>query len=156
MVPALRHPDSVSPATKWSIGAGLYLFVWATAVAYLLSDILTLFGEVIGLPARAAMVVLAVPSLVIGAVAWWAAVERRGAYAYRLGVLVGLLTAVVTGLVWMVRFVAVWGVELLAVEAVAILAAVVLGVAAVAGALVGLPLMYARRRLDGPTSPSPL
>lgn len=154
MVRALHPLPTVSPSKKWSIAAGLYLFCWAAAVAFLLSDILTLLGEVIGLPPGFALAIVASPALLIGAAAWWAVVERRAAYAYRLGGLVGLLTALLTGLVWLARFVDVWGVEMVAVDIVAVLVAFVLGVAAVVGALVGLPLMYARRRLDGPPGAS--
>lgn len=154
MVRALRFPSSVSPSTKWSIASGIYLFLGATAVAYLLSDLLTLLGEVIGLPPGLALAVMASPALLIGAAAWWVVVERRAAYAYRYGGLVGLLTALLTGLVWVARFVDVWGVEMATVDIVSFLVAFVLGVAAVAGALVGLPLMYARRRLDGSPSAS--
>lgn len=67
---------------------------------------------------------------------------------------VGLLTALLTGLVWVTRFVQVWGVETVAIEIVALLAAFVLVVAAVAGTIAGLPLMSARRRLDGRHRPS--
>lgn len=154
MVPDLRLPSSVSPATSWSIAAGLYLFCWAAAVAFLLADILTLLGDVIGLPPGFALAVMPSPALPIGAAAWWAVVERRAAYAYRYGGLVGLLTALLTGLVWVARFVDVWGVEMAAVDIVSVLVAFVLGVAAVVGALVGLPLMYTRRRLDGSPSAS--
>lgn len=150
MVSARRLPASVAPTTTWSVVAGCYLFLMATAVALLLSDVLTLFGEVIGLPTGYGLVILASPALPIGATAWWAVVERRGAYAHLRGALVGLLTALLTGLVWVARFVAVWGVEMVAVDVVTLLASFVVGVAAVAGAIVGLPLIHARRRLDAP------
>lgn len=149
MVPALPSSSRVTPSTKWSVAAGCYLFLCATALAFLLADLLSLLGEVIGLPPVFGLAIMAGPALVIGAFAWWAIVERRADYAYRRGVIVGFLTALLTGLVWLVRFVDVWGVEMVAVGIVATLAAFVLGVAAIAGALVGLPLMYARRRLDG-------
>lgn len=148
MAPARRLPASVSPETTWSVAAGGYLFACAIGLAVLLDDILTLFADVIGLPGAFGLVLLASPALPIGAAAWWAVVERPRIYAYRRGALAGLLTAVLTGLVWVGRFVQVWGVEMVAVEIVALLAGVVLGVAAVAGTLVGPPLLYARRRLD--------
>lgn len=142
------HPDyHVSSAIKWSIGAGIYMFVWATATAFLLYDVLVLLAEVIGLPTGYAMVVLASPALVFGAVAWWAVVERRNAYTYRFAGTFGLVTALLTGLLWTVRFVSVWGFEMVAVDIVTLLVVLVLGLAVVAGVLTGLPLMYARRRL---------
>jgi hypothetical protein len=139
----------VSPSVKWSVYAGLCLFGCATVTAVLLADVLALFAEVVGLPARYAMVLLASPALLVGTVTWWAVVERRRAYAYRVGGAVGLLTALLTGLLWTARFVTVWGVEMLAVPIVAVLVLFVLGITAVAGVLVGLPLMYARRRTGG-------
>lgn len=144
---ALRRDSSVPPSITWSIYAGFYLFACATATALLLSDVLGLLAEVLGLPAAYWMVVLASPALVVGAVAWWAAVERRRSYTYLLGSAVGLVTALLTALLWTARFVASWGFEMLAVPAVSVLATVVVGVAAVAGGLAGLPLVYARRRL---------
>lgn len=147
MTSARQSRAPLPPATTWSIGAGLSLFLCATAVAYALSDLLALLGDVIGLPAGFAMVILASPSLAIGALLWWTVVERRAAFAYRFGAGVGLLTAALTGLLWVLRFVDVWGFEMLAVDVVAVLAAVVLGVAVTVGAIIGLPLMYARRRL---------
>lgn len=125
------------------------MFVCATATAFLLHDLLGLLGEVIGLPAAYAMVILASPALAIGAVVWWAVVERRDAYTYRLGGAFGLVTALLTGLLWTVRFVGFWGFEMLVIPIVAFLVAFVLGLTALAGVLAGLPLMYARRRLDG-------
>ena len=124
--------------------AGAYLFVCATLTAFLLSDVLVLLGDALGLPAGYAMFVLASPALAVGAVGWWALVERRGSYTYLVGAAVGLLTALLTGLVWIVRFVSSWGVEFLLT--VGVLVGVVLGWAVAAGVLAGLPLMYARRR----------
>lgn len=148
MAPAL-HPDTgVPPSTKWSVYAGLYMFVWATATAFLLSDVLGLLADAIGLPAPFAMVILASPALVIGAATWWAVVERRDAYSYRLAGAFGLVTALLTGVVWTVRFVTVWGVEMLVIPIVSLLVLLVLGIAVVAGVVTGLPLMYARRRLS--------
>lgn len=149
MAPASSPLADLPPATRWSAYAGLYLFACGMATAALLSDVLALLADVIGLPAGFATAIFAGPALVVGAVAWWELVERRGRYAYRVGAAVGVVTAGLTAVVWTARFVSVWGVELLRVEAVALLAGVVVGVAVVAGALVGLPLMYARRRVDG-------
>lgn len=144
-----RYPDTdVPPSTKWSVYAGVYMFVWATATAFLLSDILGPLADVIGLPAPFAMGILASPTLVIGAATWWAVVERQGAFSYRLAGACGLVTALLTGLLWTARFVTVWGVEMLVIPIVSLLVLLVLGLAVIAGVLTGLPLMYARRRLS--------
>lgn len=144
---ARRAIAAASPPLRWSTLAGLYMFACGTATAYLLEDLLALLGDVIGLPAAAAMVILASPAFVFGAVVWWAVVERRRTYSYRLGVVFGLITALLTGLLWTVRFVSVWGLEVLGVEVVSLLVVFVLGVVAIVGGLTSLPLMYARRRL---------
>lgn len=129
------------------------MFIMATATALLLSDVLALLADVIGLPPAYAMAIFASPALVIGAGLWWGAVERRGSYSYLIGGLVGSVTALLTGLLWTTRFVVVWGTEMLAVDAVSLLVGAVLGVVVLAGAFTGLPLMYARRRLEsGPSS----
>jgi hypothetical protein len=147
---AALHPDTgVPPSTKWSVYAGLYMFVWATATAFFLADILGLLADVIGLPAEFAMVILASPALVIGAATWWAVVERRDAYTYRYAGTFGLVTALLTGLLWTARFVTVWGVDMLVVPIVSLLVLLVLGVAVNAGVLTGLPMMYARRLSRG-------
>ena len=58
----------------------------------------------------------------------------------------GLLTALLTGALWTVRFVSVWSVEMLTAGLVPLLVGVVFGAVAVAGVLVGLPITYVRRR----------
>lgn len=152
---SVSRPANRSPATKWSMCAGLYTFVCGIAVAFLLSDILGLLAEVLGFPAGYAMAVLASPALVIGAVVWWVVVERRETYTYLGGAAAGLLTALFTGVVWTARFVSAWGFEMLSAGPVAIIVAFVFGVVGVAGALTGLPLMYARRRPGGESGVDP-
>jgi hypothetical protein len=142
----LQRRFTRSRSARWSMYAGLYMFVCAAATAVLLSDIVALLGNVIGFPAPFSMVVLAVPAFFTGAAVWWLLVERTGSYSYPLGGACGLLTALLTGLVWTGQFVRVWGVEMLGVPAVSVLVAFVFGVVVVAGALSALPLMYARRR----------
>ena len=128
--------------------AGLCTFVCGTATALLLHDVLALLADVIGLTSAYSMVVLSSPALVVGTVVWWVVVERRDSYTYLLGGIFGLVTALLTGLLWTVRFVRYWGFEMLTVDIVSFLVVFVLGLAAVAGTLTELPLMYARRRLD--------
>jgi hypothetical protein len=137
------------PPRRWSTDTGLYAFGCGTATALVLSDVLRLLADVIDPPARYAMVVLATPALLIAPVVWWAPVERRGSRTYLRGVAVGVLTALGTALVRTARFVSVWRVEMTAVPMVGALVLLVIGLVAVAGLLTGVPLMYARRRLDG-------
>lgn len=122
------------------------MFVWGTVVALLLSEILALLADVIGLSAEYWMLVLASPTLAIGAVVWWGVVERRDSYTYLLGSAFGLITALFTGLLWTVRFILVWGFEMAAIPITAFLIVFVLGFAAIAGVLAAIPLMYVRRR----------
>lgn len=142
----LHPPSRVSPSITWSIYAGLYAFGCGAAMAFLLSDVLILLGDALGLPAAYSLFILAGPSLVIGAIVWWTLVERRDSYTYIAGGAFGLSTALLTGLLWIVRFAGGWGLEMLL--AIRILVGFVLGVSVAVGVLAGLPLMYARRRLD--------
>ncbi|MFW6317456.1 MAG: hypothetical protein ACOC06_03200 [Halorubrum sp.] len=138
-----RRPAS---SRLWALLAGGYAFGCATLTAFLLSDLLGVFAEVIGLPTAFSMPLLAAPALVVGAGIWWALVERRGVVTYRRGAAFGLLTALATGALWTARFVYVWEVEVLTAGPVPLLVGLVLGTVAVAGVLVGLPITYARRR----------
>lgn len=152
MVTAL-HPDADgSPSIRWSLYVGLYMFGCGIVTAFLLDELLVLLADVIGLPATYSLVVLASPTLIIGAATWWTIVERRKAYTYRLAGVFGLVTALLTGTLWTARFVSYWGFEMLGIPVVAFLAVFVLGVAGLAGVLSSLPLMYARRRLNRRTT----
>ncbi|WP_435094058.1 hypothetical protein [Halorubrum sp. N11] len=142
----LAESGLLSPQ-QWALLAGGYAFGCAVLTAFLLSDMLGLFAEVIGLPAAFAMLLLATPALVAGAGSWWLLVERRGTVTYLRGAAFGLLTALVTGALWTVRFAFVWGPEMLAAGPVQLLVGVVFGAVSVAGVLVGLPITFARRRL---------
>ena len=145
---SLPSESGLSPPQRWSLLAGGYAFGCATVTAVLLSDVLGLFAEVIGLPPALSMAVLASPALAAGAGIWWALVERPRAYTYPRGAAFGLLTALVTGAVWTARFVFVWGVEMLTAGPVPLIVGFVLGATALAGTLVGFPITYVRRR-DG-------
>jgi len=139
-------PSGFPSSQRWSLFAGVYAFGCATLTAFLLSDVLGLFAEVIGLPAMVSLPLLAAPALVAGAGIWWSLVERRGDATYVRGAGYGLLTALITGGLWTARFAAVWGIEMLTAGPVPLLVGFVLGVVAVAGVLVGLSFTYARRR----------
>lgn len=146
-----RSESGLSSPQRWAALAGVYAFGCATLTAFALSDVLGLFAEVIGLPTALSMPLLATPALVAGAGVWWALVERRGAVTYARGAAFGLLTALITGVVWTVRFVRVWSVEMLTAGPVPLLVGLVLGAVGAAGVLVGLPITYARRRSRGPS-----
>lgn len=148
MNPALRLDSSVPPSIKWPIYAGLYMFICGTATAFLLYDLLALLADVIGLPTKYSMVILASPALVNGTVTWWAVVERRDSYTYFAGGTFGLVTALSMGVLWTVQFVGLWGAEMLVIPIILFLVIFVLGLAVMAGVFAGLPLMYARRRLN--------
>lgn len=141
-----RPASGFSSAHRWALVAGVYAFTCATVTAVLLSDVLGLFAEVMGLPGVLSMPLLASPALVAGAGIWWLLVERSDAHTYPRGAAFGLFTALATGVTWTVPFAAVWGVEMLTAGPVPLLVGFTLGVTAVAGALVGLPITYARRR----------
>jgi hypothetical protein len=141
----LLSESGLSPPRRWALIAGGYAFGCATVTAFLLSDMLGLFAEVIGLPTALSMPLLATPALVVGAGVWWALVERPGTVTYPRGAAFGLLTALVTGGLWTARFAFVWGPEMLTAGPVPLLVGFVLGMVAVAGVLVGLPITFVRR-----------
>jgi len=145
--------ESSSPR-RWALVAGAYAFGCATLTAFALSSALGLFAEVIGLPTALSMPLLATPALVAGAVVWWALVERRERVTYVRGAAFGLLTALITGALWTVRFVSVWSVEMLTAGPVPLLVGFVFGAVAVAGVLVGLPITYVRRRSRERSNPA--
>jgi hypothetical protein len=140
--------DGIS-SRRWAVFAGVYLFLCGTAVAVLLSDLLGLLADVIGLSVAYWMVLLAGPVGPIGAGVWWLAVERRGAYSYLAATLFGLTATLLTGLLWTGRFIQVWSLELAAVRMTGLLILVVLGFTAVSGVLAAVPFMYLRRRVGG-------
>ena len=140
---------------RWSLLAGLYAFCCAALTALFLSSVLDVFADVIGLPAAFATPILAAPALLAGASVWWMLVERPRTATYPRGAAFGLVTALVTGLVWTVRFVSVWSPEMLAADPVRLIVGFVLGAVAVAGVLVGLPITYVRRRSREPSGGAP-
>lgn len=146
MTPTIGIDLGMPDATRWSIYAGGYMFAWGVMIAMLLSDILTLLADVIGIPAQYWVIVFSSPIVFVGAGTWWFLIERPRHYTYRWGGLFGLLTAMLTALLWTGRFVSVWGVEMLAVRMVYLLAGVVFAIAGIAGLLLGVVFMYPRRR----------
>ena len=142
----------IDSSRNWSLSAGFYMFLCAVVVALLLSDVLSLLADAIGLSMGYWMFVVASPAFAIGAVVWWATIERRNSYSYLIGGVFGLVTALFTGLLWTAQFVRFWGVEMADVPVVGFLIVFVLGLTAIAGVVVSLPLMYARRRLSSDLS----
>lgn len=139
--------DAVSPK-QWAVAAGVYMFLCGTVVALALSDLLQLLADVIGLSMPYWMVVLAGPTVPIGAGVWWVVVERREAVSYAAAAAFGLATALLTGVLWTARFVQVWSIEMAAVGMNTLLISVVLGFAAVSGVIVAVPLIYLRRQVE--------
>ncbi|WP_299233938.1 hypothetical protein [Natronomonas sp.] len=138
--------SAIGTSRIWSLSAGLYAFACATAIALVLSDVLSLAAAALGLPRTLWAVAVAAPAFAIGAVVWWRAVERRGSYTYLGGGAFGLLTALLTAAAWTVQFVRVWGLKAAEVPMIRVLVGFVVGLTAVAGVVAGLPLMYVRRR----------
>ncbi|OTF02929.1 hypothetical protein [Halorubrum sp. SD612] len=135
---------------RWSLYAGVYAFACAALTTSLLSTVLGVLAEVIGLPAALAIPILATPALAAGTAVWWALVERGGSVTYVRGAAFGLCTALITGGFWTARFASVWSVEMLTAGPVPLLVGFVFGAVAVAGTLIGLPFTYARRRRRPP------
>lgn len=137
----------VSPEHEWSLYAGIYTFLWSTLVLVLLGALSRTLVELLNLPPDLGPVLLAAPVPVIGAALWWGVVERRDGYTYLHGGVFGLLTASSNVVFWLLVYSAIWGVSV--VVAGGILVVFVLVVVLPTGFLVGLPLMFARRRLTG-------
>ena len=146
MASVLQQVSMGSRSTRWSLYAGFYMYACGTMIAFVLSDILLLLTEIIGLDPAYSLFLLAGPAFVVGGVAWWALIERHQSYTYLRGGVFGSLSALVTGLLWTLQFVSVWGLKMLTADTVPLVVGVVLGVVTVGGILTGLPFMFARRR----------
>lgn len=142
-----RSASRFSTPTKWSVIAGGYLLLCAAGLLLVLSQVTALVAELLGLPTGSPLG-LAAPAPIVGAVAWWAGVERSDAFTYRYGGVVGLVTALLTVLFWLLWGVTVWGID--GVLAGWPLIVAVLVPTLPVGVIAGLPLMYARRRLRDP------
>ncbi|WP_424004696.1 hypothetical protein ACOZ4I_08260 [Haloarcula salina] len=143
-----RSVPSPSPSVAWSLLAGAYAFVCSSLVLLPLSVVADTLLTVLGLQSAYAAVLLPASAGVVGAVGWWALVERRAAQSYLLGALFGLVTAVVTVSLWTLAVLVVWGPRTVLLAGVVVVG-FALAVTAPIGAVGGLPLMYARRRFDG-------
>jgi hypothetical protein len=141
----LRSATATAGPTAWSLATGAYLFCCAVLALGSLGPVTRTLAPVLGVPAGPVAVVFAAPAPVLGATAWWLLVERRGTYGYLRGVASGVAAAVGTVACWVLVGGVIWGPRLVVTGAV--LVGVVLVVAAPAGAIAGVPLVYARRRL---------
>lgn len=143
------------PSPRWSLLAGAYAFAFGAVAARLLSTVLRVFAQVVGLPESFPVPLLAAPALPVGAAVWWLLVERRRAYTYRAGVAYGAFTALGTGICWTAWFLVVWSVDLLAAGRTPLLVGLVIGVTTVIGALMGPPMVFLRRRIRAGSEPEP-
>lgn len=138
----------VPTRVTWSVFAGVYAFLSSVGLLSLLSPVSVTLATLLRLPAAFAAIILASPTLCLGAGAWFAVVERRQAYTYRSGIGYGVLTAVSTVLFWVLMIVRVWGMTAMRMRVGQVLILFVLAVAVGVALPVGLTAMYARRRID--------
>jgi len=143
-----RHPLGFSPSKKWSLYAGVYAFLCSIVTLRELSPISDTLVTVLPAPIGSSGFALAAPVPFLGAIVWWVVVERRDGYRYLFGGVVGLLTALAAVLLWTLVLAIVWGPKVLGAGGVLLVVSVTLAVALPVAFVSGLPLMYARRRLD--------
>lgn len=137
-----------STSTRWSVYAGIYAFLCGALLLLPLGVVADALVEILRVPTGFAGVLVPGSGAIVGAVVWWGVVERRDAYTYLAGGLVGLLTALCTVLFWSLLVVHVFG-RWAIVSAGIVVGFVLLWTTPVA-VIAGLPLMYARLRLtDG-------
>lgn len=136
---------TASPSVKWSVYAGIYVFVCGAAMVIPLGVVATTLVKILGLPTAFTVVLVPGSAAVIGTIVWWTVTERRNAYSYANGVIFGLVTSVVTVLFWGLVVAIVWGLQAVRISAIVI--GFVLVVASPVGSIAGLPLMHVRRRL---------
>lgn len=139
-----RSATGVTLATKWAVAAGAYAFLCSTVLLWRMGAVTDALGQLLPFSTGPPAVFLALPVPAVGAVAWWAIVERVSAYSYLRGAAAGAVTALGTLLCWLVVYAFVWGPRLVATGG--ILIALVLVVTVPTAALVMLPLLYVRRQ----------
>lgn len=142
-------PVGVMPSreTAWSLVAGGYAFLCGAVLMAGTQPVAGALAGILGIETGYPALLMAGPAAVLGAGVWWTVVERRRTYSYRRGALFGGITALATVAAWVLRSLEIWGFELVATGWFVI--AWLLATTAVAGLLVGVPLMYARRRQIG-------
>lgn len=138
---------SLAPSVKWSMYAGAYAFLCGALLLLPLGFVANALVMILPLPNVATAVVVPGSSALVGAAVWWVVVERREAYTYLFGGLVGLVTVLATVLFWMVVIAVVWGLWSLQIAGTGLVILFVLAVATPVGVVAGMPIMYARRRL---------
>lgn len=143
-------PSARRSSTVWSLCAAGYAFGCAAALVSVLGTPVETVATALTLPSDSTVLVAA-PATPFGAVVWWALVERRRAHSYLAGGAAGLVTALLTVAFWSVWAATVWGPRLVWVTGLLVGAA--LAVSLPVGAVAGVPLMIARRRV-GSSAPT--
>ncbi|QKG91642.1 hypothetical protein EXE43_22010 [Halorubrum sp. SS5] len=149
MASPISSASEPGASRRWSVLAGVYAFGCGAVTALVLSTVLRVFAQVVGLPESFPVPLLAAPALLVGGVVWWALVERRATYTYPAGIGYGALTALLTGVVWTAWFLVVWSVDLLAAGPAPLLVGLVFALTTLAGTLIGPPMIFVRRRYAG-------
>lgn len=145
-----RAPESTASSVLhssvwWAAFAGVYAFVCSSLLLLGLSPVTTTLAKLLRLPSGVAPFLLAAPVTVIGAVVWWAGVERPDARTYLRGAVAGLLTAVVAVLFWLSVYSFVWTPELVLTAWVVVL--FVVAVSAPVAIVAMTAFVYLRRRV---------
>jgi hypothetical protein len=139
-----RSPARDAATVWWSAYAGGYAFLLAALTLFPLAPVARVVEVLLWLPGGFGVVTLAVPTAVLGAVAWWALVERRERYGYLVGGSVGAVAALGTDAFWLLVAAVTWGPA--AVVAAGVIVAFVVAVTVPVGFAAALPLTYVRRR----------
>ena len=143
----------VVASTRWSVYAGGALFLAGVVAVALLGVIAETLLTVLGIPTAYTLVLLPAPSAVLGGIVWWAVVERRGAVDYLSGGAAGVLTVLLTVGCWTLLVALVYGPGVILIPETLLVIAVATAVTTPFGAVVLLPVIYARRRMhDGSAS----
>lgn len=126
--------------------AGVYAYVCCVLLVQLLRPAADMLAPLVGIQPGYSLLFLGVPAVIIAPFVWWTLVERRGRYIYPVGMTFGLLFVLITLVFWVLVFAGVWGVAVILAGNVVLAFVTVLAVPF--GIVAGLPLMYARRRVD--------
>lgn len=138
---------------KWSLYAAVYAYCCGVVLLAPLGFVADALVQILGQSTTFTVVLVPGSGAIVGAIAWWGIVERRGAYTYPSGGLAGLATALGTVLLWVVALATVWAPRFVVLGGAVI--AFVLAVVGPVGFVAGLPLLYARRRMDAGRSATP-
>ena len=129
--------------TTWTMYAGVYAVLAGFVMLSVFFAVVGSLSGVFGVSVVYAAFLLSFPAVITGSIAWWLVVENRRRYDYRNGVAFGVSAALLTLFVWV--FVSVFVLGPRTVLAGGVVLAFVFGGTVIAGAIGGLPLIYARR-----------